>query len=238
MTDESVLGTYYRALVTNIKSRVDLMNNLISHRGLKGSANEDLFKDILTSFLPRRYSIGGGIIFDGKGRTSKQIDVIIYDSFYQPEIFTNNFTYLFPVDVVYCVIEIKTLLTKDFLNDAINNINSVKELTYLTPSGLEGSQYKFELNSPYGTVFAYKGSQYKFELNSPYGTVFAYKGETTNFDTFHNWMKGNYNKSNVDKDNLFEKCYIFENTFSIKLPLENRQLLSIDFCPILENSNI
>jgi hypothetical protein len=46
---------------------------------------------------------GTGIIIDSSGNKSEQVDIIIYDSQFHPELFAQGSTVLFPVDVVYMI---------------------------------------------------------------------------------------------------------------------------------------
>jgi hypothetical protein len=103
---------------------------LIGHAGEKGYANEQLLTNLLIKFLPKRCSIGSGIIIDSKGNRSRQVDIIVYDSYFHPELFAQGVTVLFPLDLVYMVIEVKTVLNKKTMTEAIDNITSVKRNFY------------------------------------------------------------------------------------------------------------
>lgn len=62
-------------------------------------------------FLPKKYSIGSGIVIDRNGGGG-----------FHPELSSQGSGYLYPVDVVYMIIEIKTTMNKDKMNEAIENI--------------------------------------------------------------------------------------------------------------------
>ena len=85
----------------------------------------------MSKFLPKKYSIGSGIVIDRNGNNSRQTDIIIYDSLYQPSLFSQISSVLFPVDFVYMTIEVKTSLDIGFMRGAIENIASVKRLNYI-----------------------------------------------------------------------------------------------------------
>jgi hypothetical protein len=78
--------------------------------------------------LPKLYSVGGGVIIDKEGNRSNQIDIVVYDSHYHPELFSHSSAVLYPVDVVYMTIEVKTTITKDIMKEAIKNTKSLAAL--------------------------------------------------------------------------------------------------------------
>ncbi|TVP40766.1 hypothetical protein NARC_60153 [Candidatus Nitrosocosmicus arcticus] len=147
------------------------------------------------------------------------MDIIIYDSFHQPEILSHSSQFLFPVDIVYCVIEVKTILNAKFFKEAIDNIVSVKKLNFIRYEKEE------EVN-------------YNSKPISPLGIIFAYKSTTNDYRTFLRWANDVFKSSQINRDHIFEKCYILKNTFSIKLPdIDSRHRLSFDFCHLNKNSS-
>jgi hypothetical protein len=201
--DENVLKVYFDGVTQRIQAEIDYLNNLIGHSGEKGYANEQLLINLLTKFLPKRYSIGSGILIDSKGNRSRQVDIIVYDSYFHPELFAQGATVLFPVDVVYMVIEVKTLLNKNTMTEAIDNIASVKRLNFipatnalvdsskLTPDG-QGPFVKLEKTRP------------------PIGVIFGYKADTRAFNTYGSWVEYMLRFS---KREMPELIYTLETTF-------------------------
>lgn len=219
-----ILNTYFQGIASILTSQINHITKIINHDGTKGQANEELLKNLLTRFLPKKYSVGSGIIFDKDGNFSNQIDIVIYDAFQQPEILGQGSQYLFPVDIVYCVIEVKTIMSKQFLKDAIDNIASVKKLNFIR------YEKEIEENETYHL-------DYKFDSISPFTIIFSYTSTTKNYKTFFDWIVVALKELQLEGTHIFERCYIFENTFSVKLPnLEVRDLLSFDFCHVLADS--
>ena len=60
---------------------------LLDHPVTKGEHCESAWIDFFRSFLPNKYSVDKGFVFDSQGGVSEQIDIIIYDSLYSPLIF-------------------------------------------------------------------------------------------------------------------------------------------------------
>jgi hypothetical protein len=115
--NKDFLNKYYDGVTQRLQSEIDFLNRLIPHTVERGTANEHALRNLLVKFLPKRYNIGSGIVIDKDGSCSKQVDIIIYDSDFHPELFSQGAAAsLFPVDVVYATIEIKTTMTKDEMN--------------------------------------------------------------------------------------------------------------------------
>lgn len=151
----NLLHTYFEGLTKQIQAEMDYMNDIISHMGEKGRANEKIIRDMLIKFLPKKYDVGSGIIIDRSGKPSNQCDVIIYDKEYHPDFFGQRSTILFPVDTVYESIEVKTTLDQTEIKQAIENIISVKSLDLIPePISLSGSM-SIGPTPPLGIIFAY-----------------------------------------------------------------------------------
>lgn len=111
----------------------------------------------LRDYLPRRYALGSGQVIAPDGRTSKQCDIVIFDPLDGPHLPVGDRHALFPIEVVYGVVEVKSALTADELASAYANIQSVKELA---PTGtmllqLPGLAMGVARPMPFGAVFAY-----------------------------------------------------------------------------------
>ena len=67
-------------------------NRKSTHNGKLGEANEQSFIKLLREYLPKRYAIDSGIIIDSQGKTSDQIDIVIFDPQYTPQLFLDDDT--------------------------------------------------------------------------------------------------------------------------------------------------
>lgn len=182
-----ILEQYYKGILLSLKSEVDLINQIFYHQGIKGEGNENVLRDLLIKFIPKKYGVSSGIVIDSKGNQSKQCDIIIYDNWNYPEILSLTSVKLFPVEFVYAVIEVKTTLTKEESLIAIENIKSVKNL-YLSEDRFR-SQILYE---PFGDE---NGKVHKNSLfandtiqTHPIGLVFSFFSNAKTFDTYINWF--------------------------------------------------
>lgn len=139
-------------------------NRNLPHAGMVGSENELALSALLRDFLPPRFGIEtGGIVIDKHGLESKQCDIVIYDSGKYPKYFRK----VFPVEVVYSVIEVKTELSKTEATDALDNLKSVQMLDFrpaLTPYWITKTREEgFRASPPFCMIFSYRSSAKQFE---------------------------------------------------------------------------
>lgn len=147
-------------IAKKLKIDFDGVTRQIEHKGVKGSAREDLLKDYLRDLLPNKYSISSGIIIDFNQNQSKQQDFIIHDAFNCPSFFKTDSNTIIPIESVYATIEIKSTLNYDTLKQSVENIESVRKLHKLPNRNIISNDYNEQY--PLGFVFAYS-SDYSLE---------------------------------------------------------------------------
>jgi hypothetical protein len=133
-------------------------------------------RDLITRFIPKRYGIGTGVVIDRHGHPSRQCDIVIYDTFLYPSLLSLTSVHLFPVDIVYAVIEVKTTLSSGTAREALENIASVKRLDFLKTDF--GDQWM----SGDAQVFGIR------KTTAPLGFVFAYNSDALQDETFKKWF--------------------------------------------------
>lgn len=55
---------------------LDLRQRLVPHHGEQGAAREEIVRAFLRSYLPKRFEVSSGFVFDAGGRISGQTDII------------------------------------------------------------------------------------------------------------------------------------------------------------------
>lgn len=147
-----------------------LYNRRLPHAGLMGSENEVALVNLLREFLPSKFGIeNSGIVIDQKGRKSRQCDIVIYDS----ESYPKYFRKVFPIEVVYGVIEVKTLMNKGEAKKSLQNIGAINNLEFrpaLTP------------------YWRTQSKERKLSAKPPFGMIFSYRSEAKSFETFSRWF--------------------------------------------------
>jgi len=183
--NKNILEQYYKAIFGQIQSEVKYINNLITHPGEKGKLNENVLIELLKKFLPSKYSIGSGFVIDGEGRISKQFDIIIYDNFYNSSFLAQKTIGLFPIEIVYLVIQVKTSLTHKEIKSSIKNLESLKILKFNSEHiAVPEIKEIFEPSSLYGASRAIES----FDING--NPKLVDPGSTIRLASpFSEWMK-------------------------------------------------
>jgi hypothetical protein len=118
-------------MLTNAGKRMreDLAARMIGHPGELGISREEIIRRFLRAYLPTRFEIATGFVFDAKGNLSKQLDIIIANALVCPRFETAGGIRFYPCESVVAVGQIKSSLTSDAeLQSALANLESVKEL--------------------------------------------------------------------------------------------------------------
>ena len=116
-----------KGISTKMIADFDNITAQIEHKGAKGEGREEIVKRFLKEYLPKSFGIGSGFVIDSTGRSSLQQDIVIYDVAKCPILYDLG-SQVFPVEGVYAVIEVKSNLNGEELNDSIEKILSVKKL--------------------------------------------------------------------------------------------------------------
>lgn len=133
MSNRIPLNQLFNGLQSQMIAQLNTNREFIHHPGSKGDALEEAWIEWLRKYLPNRYSVDKGIVIDYEGNTSHQIDIIIYDNWFTPFIFTQNGFHYIPAEGVYAVFEVKPDLKgsvddKTYIEYAGDKIESVRKL--------------------------------------------------------------------------------------------------------------
>ncbi len=131
------LKQLFKGLQSQMTSQLSTNRDFIEHPGSKGDALENAWIEWLRKYLPNRYEIDKAIVIDCEGNTSHQIDIVIYDNWYTPFVFSQNGFHYIPAEGVYAVFEVKPDIkgsvevkktNKSFIQYAGEKIESVRML--------------------------------------------------------------------------------------------------------------
>ena len=101
---------------------------LLEHSSLVGSAREFIVKRVLRAILPPIVHIGSGKVVDSHRKKSRQIDIVIYDSRF-PVFEIQSGIEIYLLEGVIATIEVKSILTKKSLFEALENTLSLIQVT-------------------------------------------------------------------------------------------------------------
>jgi len=167
--DRNFLDHYFANIYLKLEADALLFNRKIPHAGLVGSENEQALGTLLRDFLPRRFGVEvGAIIIDKHGRTSKQVDIVIYNA-EQPKFFKK----VFPIEIVYAAIEVKTSMGQTEAKTALQNITSINSL-----------DFRPALTNYWQT----RTTQRNIQHYPPTCFIFAYRTDCESFETFARWF--------------------------------------------------
>lgn len=113
-----------------LESKINAAQSTITHDGTMGSVIESQWiSGFLQKYLPDRYAVGSGIVINSEGKTSDQIDIVIHDNQYTPNLLSQGTHQFVPAESVYAVIEVKPQIDKGMLEYAGKKAASVRSLT-------------------------------------------------------------------------------------------------------------
>jgi hypothetical protein len=115
-----------------LTSQLKLSFQSITHSGTMGEVNEQHFIGMLRSYLPKRYGVDKGFVIDSNGKTSDQIDIIIYDPQYTPPLLDQQDHRYVLAESVYGILEVKPAINSEHLQYAGNKAQSVRRLSRTT----------------------------------------------------------------------------------------------------------
>jgi hypothetical protein len=96
---------------------------LIVHPGVRGRFRELLVNNLLSPWLPPYVGCGTGVIVDAENRArqSTQEDIVLFDQSLVPSIVASTHAPdgIFPLNGVLARVEVKSVLTKTNLRDAV-----------------------------------------------------------------------------------------------------------------------
>lgn len=111
------------------RMRQDLKHRLTSHPGELGRGREEVVRQFLRHYLPKRFEISHGFAFDSNGNVSEQLDIVVADASICPHFETAGGIRYFPCESIVAVGQVKSALTgRRQLKEALANLESVKAL--------------------------------------------------------------------------------------------------------------
>lgn len=125
-TDKMSIKTMFKTKQAVLESKLSI---LLEHPVTKGEHCESAWIDFFRSFLPSKYAVDKGFVFDSQGAVSDQIDIIIYDALYAPLIFgTEAGEKFITAESVYAVFDSKPKIDKGTLEYTNSKVASVSRL--------------------------------------------------------------------------------------------------------------
>lgn len=112
----------------DIEVKLSIVRTSFSHPGAKGDGSENVWLELLNTYLPKRYQTANAFVVDSNGIFSDQIDVVIFDRQYSPFVFHYQDQTIIPAESVYAVFEAKQALNISMVKYAQEKVASVRRL--------------------------------------------------------------------------------------------------------------
>ena len=99
-----------------------------THNASAGSQREALTIEFLSKHLPKKFCVTSGFAFGSDGSGSGQSDILVVDGMNNAALHASERDELWPVEAVYAVIEVKTMLDRKALADSIQKCVKFKSV--------------------------------------------------------------------------------------------------------------
>ncbi|NEE01503.1 DUF6602 domain-containing protein [Phytoactinopolyspora halotolerans] len=161
----SMLGSLMRQAAQRMRLDFEASANAVGHNASKGTVREGILNGYLKKYMPRNVlPVGSGEVIDVDGGRSRQCDLLVVDPSHPPLYVGESDEHsIVPAECVYMVIEVKSNLTVSELNQACENILSVKQ-----------RPKRAFVRQPIGQVIKRYGRSYDYFPTV--GVIFGYDG--------------------------------------------------------------
>lgn len=142
---------YIDMLNKKIKTFTEQFENIddADHGHMKGAYTESMFRSLLNDFLPSNIELSHGWRVDENGNESHERDILLYDKNSLPPFLFSAATGLVPLASIKYDIEVKSSLSKDKMDTALEQDNFDKRCPKNAIVGLKGKEI-FEYYTDYG----------------------------------------------------------------------------------------
>jgi hypothetical protein len=105
------------------------LGGAFTHPTARGDVSEFNWVEVFDRFLPNRYRVSrGAFVIDSKGKQTSEMDLVVHDNYFHPELFAAAHRRLIPAESVYAVFEIKQRLNKAHIKEAAKKAGEVRRL--------------------------------------------------------------------------------------------------------------
>jgi hypothetical protein len=201
------LHEIFLGLQSQMTAKFDTALKNLRHPSPKGDFTELAWTQLLADYLPKRYQVAKAFVLDSAGRSSEQLDIVIFDRHYSPFLFNQNAALYVPAESVYAVLEVKQFLCKQVLDYAGKKAASVRKLLRTT-APIPHAGGTFKPKTPFPILAGI------LTLSSPWKPFFA----QTFFDALH---------AQPEINRLDLGCVLQEGAFDLTYP-ETKDPFKID----------
>jgi uncharacterized protein DUF6602 len=124
------LDKLFEGSLRRLQTEAEYFSRLTDHDPEHGRLNESHLVNLLRAYLPPKIGIGTGFIACGGrfARQSPQCDIILYDALNNAPMYRSDTWSIYPIEIVYGVIEVKTKLNRRTLKDAFVKCAQIRSM--------------------------------------------------------------------------------------------------------------
>jgi hypothetical protein len=170
------INKLFEGSLRRLRTEAEYFSRLTDHDPELGRLNETHLVRLLRDYLPPKIGIGTGFIASGgeNQQQSPQCDIILYDALNNSPLYKSEAWSIYPIEMVYGVIEVKTTLNKPELRNAFEKCAKIRRMAQ--PSKNKWNKvYLRRINAKQTRDEKNEYQPYKDRL-SPRFFVFAYNG--------------------------------------------------------------
>lgn len=123
--------SYYETLQKIFRLQSEVLTGVLPHPGERGRNDEERVREFLRKVLPRKFSVGTGFLVCSERSVppSSQTDVVIFDEVHNSPLHSELAAFVYPVEMVYGIVEVKGLLKPSNLTKCVADIAKVRKLS-------------------------------------------------------------------------------------------------------------
>lgn len=138
---EQRIRTYFRAKTAQMKALAELA--VCEHAGLIGSHREQLHRIYLQEVLPKRFSVGRGMIY-GFAHRSREVDVVIWDELNYMSLPLLDHSFFF-AESVRLALECKSSWNANEMSDVMEKSRAVRDIVQMHEPSLDDTVLKLAI---------------------------------------------------------------------------------------------
>lgn len=120
---------FYGYLKNELLAKNGALRSLTQQSKVKGDYTEALVRDFIRRFVPQRYKVGHGIVYNPRnGQRSRECDILVYDVSEAAPLFESQDLVIVDSNQVRIVMQVKSTINSNTMKEAISNLQAAKRL--------------------------------------------------------------------------------------------------------------
>ena len=132
----------FEGSLQRLRAEAKYFSRLTDHKPELGRLNETHLVKLLRDYLPPKIGIGTGFIVSGgeDPQQSPQCDIVLFDALNNAPLYKSDAWSIYPIEMVYGIIEVKTKLDTKQLEDTFEKCAKIRAMA-TDPGGVGNKRY-------------------------------------------------------------------------------------------------